>query len=334
MKKPISVVICTYNGAAQIKACLQSVAEQTALADRFEVIIIDNNSTDATHKIVSEFLKHLPNAKLLTESQVGLSHARNRGFKESTSEYVAYLDDDAKAVPAWIEQAIGIIDEQHPDIFGGPIYPFYETPPPPWLKDEYNSYSVYDGPRYLAHGELLCGSNIFLRRELLSEYGGFDPELGMKANSAGYHEETAVQLRAQSESRRIYYHPGLQVLHLVGCSKQNVLHYLCYAYKSGKDGARIWPGQCTSDDLWSMVKDVDSFFGNMEKAARSGDQGAHSYPENYIIEELLPTLYSFGRAVGYWSQEQQSREFMSKLQRAAGTLTDIQRGALCVAMDS
>jgi glycosyltransferase involved in cell wall biosynthesis len=333
MKTPISVVICTYNRAAQIKACLRSVAEQTAPADRFEVIIIDNNSTDATHEIASEFLKHLPNAKLFEESQIGLSHARNRGFKESTSEYVAYLDDDAKATPAWIEQAIGIIDEQRPDIFGGPIHPFYEVPPPPWLKDEYNSYSVYDGPRYLAPGELLCGSNIFLRRDLLFEYGGFDPELGMRANCAGYHEETAFQLRAQSEGRRIYFHPGLHVLHLVGCAKQNLLHYLCHAYKSGKDGARVWPAQYTSNDLLSVVKDIDSFFGSMEKAVRSGDQGAHPYPENYVIEELLPTLFSFGKAVGYWSQYQSGREFMLELQRTAETVTEVQGGALCGAMD-
>jgi glucosyl-dolichyl phosphate glucuronosyltransferase len=316
MKKPsISVVICVYNGASRMKACLQSLAEQTASADRFEVIIIDNNSSDDSYAVATAFLRHVVNAKLFQETRIGLSHARNRGLKESMGDYVAYLDDDAKTTPAWIELALKIIDEQAPDMFGGPIYPVYETPPPPWLKDEYNSYSVYDGPRYLECGQLLSGSNIFLRRDMLCAYEGFDPELGMAGDCAGYHEETAFQLRAQTDGRRTYYDPRLYVLHLVSRAKQNILYYLYSHYKSGKDGARVWPAKYNTDDLLSLVKNIDSFFLSMNTAVRFRDENVHPHPENYVIEKLLPGLFLIGRAFSYWSGYRSGREFILELLR-------------------
>lgn len=85
----VSIVICTFNRADLLRECLQSLTNQNEDISRIPVIVVDNNSTDATAKTVREFERKLPGLKYVFEPEQGLSHARNRGFKEAETKWVA-----------------------------------------------------------------------------------------------------------------------------------------------------------------------------------------------------------------------------------------------------
>ncbi len=76
--------------------------------------------------------------------------------------FIGYMDDDGKAPPEWLSVAAGVVRQQDPDLFGGPIYPFYESPKPGWFKDDYGTFTVLGESRFLTSAdEYLSGSNLF-----------------------------------------------------------------------------------------------------------------------------------------------------------------------------
>ena len=107
----LTVVVCTYNRSDLLAGCLESLCQQTIKKDKFEIILVDNNSTDNTSEIAKGFLDQ-SNFRYLLETSPGLSHARNRGLNEAKGEYVGYIDDDARAKYDWLETAINIIESR------------------------------------------------------------------------------------------------------------------------------------------------------------------------------------------------------------------------------
>jgi len=134
----ISVVVCTYNHSFLLKNCVTSLYEQTLAKDKYEIIVVDNNSKDDTAEVVKAF-KNDELIRYIFEEQQGLSHARNRGVSEAYGSYIAFIDDDAKAAPDWLEVAFQILNSTQPalDCLGGPCYPFYLSEKPKWFLDEY-----------------------------------------------------------------------------------------------------------------------------------------------------------------------------------------------------
>ena len=228
----ISVVVCTYNRCDLLKGAVDSLISQGAPRRSFEVIVVDNASTDGTRELVNSYGKRV---RYVFEKKQGLSHARNAGYKAARGSYVAYLDDDAKAEKGWITRALGIIREQGPDFFGGPIYPFYLSPKPKWFRDEYERrlHAPRTGP--LPKKKHVSGSNIFVRRELFEALGGFRTSFGMRGATVDYGEEADFLLRARRKGYgNAYYDMKLVVEHLVPPHKMRVGFYFGYHYRCGR----------------------------------------------------------------------------------------------------
>ena len=100
----ISVIICTYNRAQNLPVCLGRLAGQQGVDGlEWEVLVVDNNSTDATREALAELARTLPIAIRYTfEPQQGLNYARNRGAQESLGRYFGYIDDDIQTSPQWL----------------------------------------------------------------------------------------------------------------------------------------------------------------------------------------------------------------------------------------
>jgi len=217
----ISVVVCTYNRAFLLENCLRSLEKQTADKKKYEVIVVNNNSTDNTLKFVQDFIKNRYNFRLITEKRQGLSYARNRGWKEAKGKYVAYIDDDAVAEPNWIEQ-IMIAIKKHPKIsvFGGPYKRFFNEPIPYWFPENWGNLNLGSKEKILKQ-EWLSGSNIIFNKSILKKYGGFKTNLGMKGKKLLYGEETELLARFKKAGEPIYYVPTILVNHLVADYKLN-----------------------------------------------------------------------------------------------------------------
>jgi glycosyltransferase involved in cell wall biosynthesis len=276
------------------------MAAQTLSSELFKVLVIDNASTDHTREIVEDYIRQtIPgNLCYLYEPLTGLSNARNSGVEAARSEYIAFIDDDARAEPDWLEVAWRIIKEEGPDIFGGPAYPFFPEGKPDWFKESYGIRGDMGESGYLKEDGFLIGTNIFFRRSLIVEYGGFDPKLGMNGNNIGYHEETLLVKRAVLEGKKVYYARELAVLDLVPEYKRSLAFFIYARYKSGKDRA-ILENKEVEIDKDEIILLMDEILSSFDLALMKRDRVNYPYPENYIIEVLRKKIVHLGQMVGY-----------------------------------
>jgi glycosyltransferase involved in cell wall biosynthesis len=232
----LSIVVCTYNRAEILTGCLKSLSEQIAPSEYFEIIVVDNNSTDTTQKVVEFFCKKYNNFRLVKEYKQGLSHARNRGWQDAKGEYVAYLDDDALAPSDWVCRIKSFIDRR-PAIsaFGGPYVAYSLVPIPDWFPPEYGNHSLGEEERPIVAGnEWINGTNMILKKQLLHDLDGFDHNLGMTGSSISYGEEINFFVKLNDRKIVIYYVPNIIVKHLVAEYKMDIFWLFKSAYKVGR----------------------------------------------------------------------------------------------------
>lgn len=232
----LTIVVCTYNREDWLPSCLSSLESQCD-DDSIEVLLIDNNSTDATATIAHDFAERLPNFRYIFEGVQGLSHARNRGFREARGQFVAYIDDDAKANPGWGKTIIRFF-ENHPDCsgVGGQHKAFSLTPIPEWFPKEYGSRSLGNETRLLQKGEWINGTNMAFRKNALLEVGGFDTSIGMSGDKVSYGEETHLILKMLGHGMQIYYCAEMCVDHAILPYKLKLRWLLRSNFSNGYDG--------------------------------------------------------------------------------------------------
>lgn len=236
--KILTIIICTYNRLELLLGCVQELARQVEeIGDAdIEVVIIDNNSTDGTNLTVRNRNGQYRWLKLVEEAKQGLSHARNCGAKVAKGEYLCYLDDDARPSPDYLKNMLRIADEHQPDIFGGPILPFYTTPKPFWFQDALEIRRHADRSGFVDCP--VSGGNFNIRAELLRELGGFSPEFGIVGSTLRLGEERELLERYRStrspEQRRIYYSQDCFIYHHVPAHKMTLRYFTYRAFLSGK----------------------------------------------------------------------------------------------------
>jgi len=187
----ISVVICTYNRQKFIGACLECLSKQTMASNEWEVIVVDNASTDQTASIVQEFLAAHPLLpfRYVHEASKGLSFARNRGIAEARADIVTFIDDDAEAVPHFVATILSFM-QQHPEAagVGGRVIPKYsEKPEPKWMNKFLNGYIGkvdHGGAPRLFTGKMKypIGCNMTYRKNLMLQAGGFNNQLSFRGD--------------------------------------------------------------------------------------------------------------------------------------------------------
>ncbi len=236
----LTIVVCTYNRSDWLPDCLSSLESQCN-NELVELLLIDNNSTDATESIARELTDRLPNSRYIFEGAQGLSHARNRGFKEARGKFVAYIDDDAKAEQGWAKAIIHFF-ETHPDAsgVGGQHKAFSPVPIPVWFPKEYGSRSLGNETRLLQKGEWISGTNMGFSKSALVEIGGFNPSIGMTGNKDSYGEETQLTIRMRERGMKIYYCAEMCVEHAILPYKLK-LHWLLRSnFANGYDGVNTF----------------------------------------------------------------------------------------------
>src|SRR5437016_4351936 len=177
-----SVVIPTYNRAGELKETLASLAKITN-AGTWEVIVVDNNSTDATHRIVADAAANFPvELRYLLERQVGRSSALNAGIKAAPGEIIATTDDDVRFEPDWLQQAAEALESEQCDFVGGKVVPIWGGPKPAWLSDKGGRHwaviALLDfGPEPVELGKRYAplGVNLAFKREAFDRNGLWDP---------------------------------------------------------------------------------------------------------------------------------------------------------------
>lgn len=237
----VTVVVCTYNRAELLGLCLEALDRQDAVPGAFAVSVVNNCCTDATSRVVADHAAAAPYPlRELLEEYPGASHARNRGVGECDSPWVAFLDDDARPHADWVRSILAFIAD-HPDaaIFGGPVLPYYLTPPPAWLPAEVGRFWHGDRVVRLPYRKyFLAGGNLVTRREAFEAVGGFDRNLGPRGDDFHYGEDTAFYRQAIAKGLPVYYTPDVVVDHLVRPEKYTLVWHVGSLRELGMNLAR------------------------------------------------------------------------------------------------
>ena len=218
----ISVVVCTYNRDKHIYNCLSRLAANRRWQD-FEILLIDNNSTDNTPAECERFVADIKptNYRYLKETNQGLSFARNRGIKEAKGDWIVFLDDDAFVDGCYIDNLQKHI-VQLPDMqaFGGKITPLFESGEVPEWLCRWNRLwvsAVDMGSKVkLFHGSKFpIGANMGFSKSLADKCGFFNTQLGRTGKNLISGEEKDYFRRIKSTGAKIYYLPDVAVSHCI-----------------------------------------------------------------------------------------------------------------------
>jgi glycosyltransferase involved in cell wall biosynthesis len=221
----ISAVVCTRNRCAYLRKCLAALQRQTLPSRRYEIVVVDNGSTDDTRAVVRSFCETNQNIRYLHEERPGLSVARNVGIRNSSADCIAFTDDDAEPDPTWLERMLVRFQEHSDDlgIVGGDVVPIWEADRPDWLNDQLlRPLSAGLGwstePRFLRAGEWLVEVNSGYRKRILLQLGGFPEHLG-RVGDMLLSGEGGLNLLIERAGFRSFYDPSILVRHHVPAAR-------------------------------------------------------------------------------------------------------------------
>ena len=223
----ISVVICTYNRAAYIQEAMESLYQQSLSRELFEVIVVNNNSTDHTQTICLEFIESHPDAHFYyyNEPRQGASYARNSGAAYAQSPLLCFMDDDAIAEKEYLKRIIDFF-AQYPDAggLGGRIIPKYIPEEPKWMSHYVSSlvghFDYSPTITIFSPNKYPLESNMIIRKLDFDAIKGFNTALpGVVGNLRIGGEGKDFFFRLKALGRTIYYDPSIRVQHVVETAK-------------------------------------------------------------------------------------------------------------------
>jgi glycosyltransferase involved in cell wall biosynthesis len=260
----IAAAICTYERYDLLPGAIESALAQSLPAGSFDVVVVDNSPDAERSAREAAAFAGRPGLIWHHEPRPGLSNARNVAARLTDAPLIAYLDDDARADPVWLENIAGCFDQFGPDVqvVGGRIRPWWGAPRPEWLGDEMlGDITVVDlGPerRLLREGEWVAGANIAFRVSALQAAGWFDTSLGRTGGGASLlsAEETALTDRIKALGGQVAYDPLAAVDHWVDPDRLTQRWFRRRAaWQAVSDYLRDPKGRLANrDQSWAAVK--------------------------------------------------------------------------------
>ena len=311
----ISAIICTYNREEYLSAAIDSLLQQDFYS--YEVIVVDNASSDRTREIVGERLSN-PRLNYVYEPILGLSVARNTGAKEARSPILAYLDDDAVASPLWLN---GIYHAYQSNkklaIAGGKVTLLWPDgfTPPKWLSAELagnlGAYDLGEEIVYINNPNLTPrGVNYSLRRSFLEQVGGFNTKLGRIGTNLLSNEELHMTELALQGGWQVAYLPDALVAHNVALERLERIWFLNRGW---------WQGisECYREQLAGRAGSRQLLRGG-ERMARGLYKSIKHFRDPALRFDNL--VYAYGQ-MGYLSAAVQGFIKRQKLNLLAGEFT-------------
>src|SRR5262245_24146840 len=244
-----TVLICTYNRAELLGETLDSLALSRTHELSWNVIVVDNNSTDATRDVVASRMLTFPvELRYLFEQRQGKSNALNTGLAGTRAELIVFTDDDVRVGEGWLEEACRpLLVDPSIDYTGGKVLPLWDSPCPPWLdqtrSDLWGTLAILDyGPEPFIFEErrrVPLGANMAVRRRLVERIGGFDPALGRRGRSLLGQEQAEFFCRSRAIGARGLYVPQMSLGHHVPAHRLTRAYFREWWYWKGVSRARL-----------------------------------------------------------------------------------------------
>jgi glycosyltransferase involved in cell wall biosynthesis len=239
-----TIVICTRNRAESLTRALQSLVAMEAPAGfSWNVVVVDNGSTDQTPRVVADFSDRLAITRV-PEERPGLSNARNRGIAAVNANYIIWTDDDVVVEPGWLA-AYAAAFRRWPEaaVFGGKILPVLEEPAAAWFAKSIDELDYLlaardfgASPLPLSHDRQPFGANYVVRTDEQRRWP-YDPNLGAGAGGNRVGEETAVISAVLAAGATGFYVPDSVVRHMIPHGRQTISYVTAYYRAHGETAA-------------------------------------------------------------------------------------------------
>jgi glycosyltransferase involved in cell wall biosynthesis len=287
------LVICTHNRVDLLPRCIEAARRQTLDAGRFEIVVVDNASTDST----AALLRRFEDVRSVYCAEQGLSNARNLGVLAARAPIVAYIDDDAIADPDLLEKLLEAY-RTHPDAgcVGGRIDVMLPPTLPGWYTPEFEGYySAYTPRENKIHrlrdiADFPYGANLSFRKEALERIGMFRTKLGRVGRNQSGGEEIDAESRIAKLGYGVYCQPAARVEHVILPARLDWPHIENSARAAGRNWAHyehegLYPKQPLSADLraWREAR---------ERMRRAGRQTFPHSQEIFLRAKWLRKLRS------------------------------------------
>jgi glycosyltransferase involved in cell wall biosynthesis len=243
-----SIILCTYNRRNLVLSALASLRRQTLAYNQFEVIVVDNGSSDGTLSAVRSYVSAGGQAErksddnwqvqCLSEARNGLAHARHTGLLAASGEIAVFVDDDTLAEPHFLERLLLAYDETGADAIGGRVEVRWEAPRPHWLSDDLLDMLGHFAPSstrmQLPEGASFSSCNFSVKIEALRHSGYFSPFLSKRLHVPASMEVQDLCRRLQQAGYTLVYEPGAAVAHRAPAARLRREYFVGRAYWQGR----------------------------------------------------------------------------------------------------
>lgn len=248
----ITVILCTYNRSESLATAMKSAAALLLPESiEWEILVLDNNSKDRTREVVADFCRRYPSRfRYQFEPRQGKSHALNAGIRAARGNIIAFMDDDVKVEPTWLQNLTAALHSGAWAGVGGRVIPEWSRPAPQWLSPQawYASgplvqFDLGDEARELS--EPPFGTNMAFRKSVFEKYGDFLVELGPRPGSEIRNEDTEFGARLLAAGERLRYEPSAIVYHPVPENRVDKNFFMAWWFHKGAANIRqfgIRPG--------------------------------------------------------------------------------------------
>jgi len=282
MTQGVSIIICCYNSAGRIANTLKYIALQKVAENLlWEVILVNNNSTDNTEeKVVEEWQKYTtarPQLKIIHEATPGLTFAKDKGISEAAYDIIVFCDDDNWLADNYIQEAYNIFTNNNSiGIAGGTSVAYCQVTPPGW----FNKYSIHyavGGKKEAGYTNAVFGAGMIIRKQVYTKLRAahFQPQLsGRKGVKLSSGEDDELCFAAGLLGYKVYYSTTLQFTHYMPANRLT-WQYFSMLYTSGF----AWSGIVM--ELYHFVSD------SRHNLHYNNSEAAYKYLKQKITVSLL-----------------------------------------------
>jgi len=233
----ITVAVITYNRSRFLRETLTGLVRQQYPADKWELLVIDNNSSDDTRDVVASFMASSPSPRHVLEMRQGLDHGRNRAIDEAKGDILVLVDDDILMEPTWLEQMAApfFSDRAHSiGVVGGEVIPIFPDGIPPWLEGSHWPLGFRTDPGPLPLDQAPMGANFAFPKWVFTRFGKFDTRLDRKGGKLFGGGDSEMIRRVRAVGLDAWFVPGAKVLHQIPASRLTVGYATRHAFDSAR----------------------------------------------------------------------------------------------------
>jgi glucosyl-dolichyl phosphate glucuronosyltransferase len=233
----ITVAIPTYNRADLLRQTLAGVTRQDLPAGTFEVLVVDNNSRDATAAVVAAFAGADPAPRHVLETQQGLDHARNRALAEANGEIIVFADDDILVEPDWLRQLTAPLRAdwgQKIGAVGGEVVPVFPDGLPPWIAEWHAPLAFRADAGPLPPHQTPMGANLAFPRRIFTRVSTFAVTLDRAGRNYFSGGDADMIRRVRAAGFEVWFAPAARVRHQMPAARMTFRYAARHAFDSAR----------------------------------------------------------------------------------------------------